>query len=143
MNWKSLKDIDWALLERRIPAKLEKLFESPPNPQPQFDLVFCIDLNGGLNYDVYQKLPGDKQIRLGDIVEGWNREMDDLQELCGNLVSADEFDAETEADGDAFPRTEARLRDLIRPKCEELAKKNFGYQTDVPIRWKIIDDLRR
>ena len=133
MNWKSTKDIDWNMLETRISAKLVKLFESPPNPQPKFDLVFWIDTNGGLNFDVYQKLPGDKQVRFGHIVDGWNREMDDLDDLFVNLLEEiDEDEAE-----DAEEKMDTRLKAIVRRKCEELAKKNFGYSSGTLISWSI------
>lgn len=133
MNWKSIKDIDWTMLETRISGKLEKLFESPPNPQPRFDLVFWIDTNGGLNFDVYQKLPDDKQIRFGDIVKGWNSEMADLDDLFVNLLE----EINEDEDEDSEEQMETRLKEIVQRKCEELAKKNFGYSTEKPVSWRI------
>lgn len=133
MNWKSTKDIDWNMLETRISAKLVKLFESPPNPQPKFDLVFWIDTNGGLNFDVYQKLPADKQVRFGDIVEGWNSEMTDLDDLFVNLL--EEIDEDEGENVEEEMNT--RLKAIVRRKCGELAEKNFGYSTETPISWSI------
>jgi hypothetical protein len=133
MNWKSTKDIDWTMLETRLSAKLDRLFEAPPNPQPKFDLLFWIDTNRGLNFDVYQKLPDDKQIRFGDIVDGWNSEIADLDDLFVNLLEEIDEDEDEEAE----EKMDARLKDIVKRKCEELAKKNFGYPEGTPISWRI------
>jgi hypothetical protein len=135
LDWETADDIDWTLVERVVHAKLTALFAQPPNPCPQCELIFWIDANGGFNFDVYQVLPNRTQLRFGDVVPGW---LDDLAPFD------DAFNAIIEElpqdDLDTNLVLEARLRDVVRAKCQELERKNFGYPAHTKVTWKIKDD---
>jgi len=135
LGWKTADDIDWPMVERKIHEKLDTLFAHPPNPCPECELVFWIDTNGGLNFDTYQVFPDGTQVRFGNLVKGWIDDMGPFDEAFDAIVEGlpkEEFDTTLELD--------ARLRDIVRAKCQELARTNFGYPTTAKVTWRICDD---
>lgn len=132
-------EIDWPYVESLLRKKLSVLFIAPPNPQPRFELVFWIDLNGGLNFDVYQRLPGDKLFKFGNLIDGWR---DDIEALDSAFVSLVEVLLRKE-DFDSVDQIQSRLRDVVRSECNTQVSRNFGYPSGTVIRWRIQDELPR
>ena len=139
MKWLFPEDIDWPFVETTVRTQLVRLFSSPPNSKPMFELVFWIDTNGGLNFDVYQRLPGDTQVRFGDIVAGWN---DGLKTLDAALTSVVEGLSEKE-DYESIQAIDSKLRGFVRSECLVQAARHFGYSSDTEVRWRIQDEEPR
>jgi len=135
LGWESADDIDWSVVQKKMHEKLSALFADPPNPCPKCELVFWIDTNGGLNFDVYQVSPDGTQVRFGNLVKGWIDDMCAFDEAFDAII-----EGLAEDDSDRSLEIDARLRDIVRVKCQELELKNFGYQNNAQVTWRIKDD---
>jgi hypothetical protein len=135
LGWKTAEEIDWPVVERKIHEKLAALFAHPPNPCPQCELIFWIDTNGGLNFDVYQVSPDGTQVRFGNLVKGWIDDMGPFDEAFDAII-----EGLPEDDSDTHLKIEASLRDIVRAKCQELEAKNFNYPSNAKVTWRIYDD---
>ena len=133
MNWQTAQDIDWDFIDVSFRNFLDRLFAELPSEHPRSEFVFWIDLNGGLNFDVCQRLPGDRQIRMGDLSAFWYAEIAPLDHAFKVLVE----NLEKQADFEACVLLEKRLTDIVRRKANELAKTNFGSGHECEIRWRI------
>ena len=138
MTWQTVDDIDWTEIDAVLTNLLYRVFSAPPNVQPRFELLFWIDLNGGFNCDVHQRLPADQMVRFRDILPYWRQEIDSLDRAFQPLIEKLEEDGvET---GDSL---EVRLRDVIRNAANMWSERNFGYPPSSEVRWRIQNETPR
>lgn len=106
----ALSRIEWSRIERIFREGIPTLVAAREQAHP-LGLCLWSDSNGGFNFDVYQFLfddsdqnlkgisKGNRQIRLGDHVEGWGDDWIDLNELmeevAEELADEDDFDTST------------------------------------------------
>lgn len=141
----ALSRVDWSRIERIFREGIPALVAVRDKAQP---LALCLwsDSNGGFNFDVYQFLfddsrrnlqgiaKGNRQIRLGDRVEGWGNDWRDLDDLM------DEVNEEL-ADADDSDSVDQKIRETLRSVAENLADQNFGTASEDEIWWMIVDEV--
>lgn len=141
----ALSRIDWSRIERIFLEGIPTLVAAHEKAHP---LALCLrsDSNGGFNFDVYQLLfddsdqnlqgisKADRQLRLGDRVDGWGDEWIDLNELMEEV-------GEELADEDDFDSLDQKIRETLRSVAEGLANRNFGLAPRDEIWWMIADEF--
>lgn len=140
----ALSRIDWSLIERIFREGIPTLIAACDRTHP---LAVCLwsDSNGGFNFDGYQFFfenpsldlrgisKGDRQIRLGDRIEGWGCGWNDLDELMEEV-------GEELAEDDDFDSLDQKIRKTLRDVAEGLASRNFGLASGDKVWWMIVDE---
>lgn len=142
-----LSRIDWDYIATIYETGIPRLLKEVDMVDPMA-LCFWSDSNGGFNFDIYQvvvdgqfesleglvKIPGEKQIRLGDRVLGWGNEWSQLDDIFEEV--GDEL-----ADEDDYESLDEKIRSTFRNVAERFAAINFGMASDRPVWWMITGEV--
>jgi hypothetical protein len=142
-----LSRIDWDYIATIYETGIPRLLKEVDMVDPMA-LCFWSDSNGGLNFDIYQivgneelesleglaKIPGGKQISLGDRVPGWGHDWSQLNDLFEEV--GDEL-----ADDDDYESLDEKIRSTFRNVAERFAALNFGMASDRPVWWMITGEV--